>query len=217
MLSRTASRLLKGVALIATAIAVLYFVYSAAPSSPVAWLSGAGTVDRATPFSQAPTGRELLSEASSNSIVVIDRPFADIKSVHNSSAAAASATREAEDLEEELEAGAYHAPSMSLRSAHAQKRCVPVGGPSSTVRVLGRRLERCLQEWKSPEALLSENSNNLSPDEIYITVKTTHKNHQTRILPVLLTWLQTVQPEQVCKYYAAMHLCISISIAIIIQ
>ena len=189
--SLTVSRQLKGVALIVTAIVVLYFVYSAAPPSPVVWLSGAGTVDRATPFSQAPTGRELLSEASSNSIVVIDRPFSDIKSVHNSSAAEPSTNQE------ELEAGAYHAPSGSSRSAHAQKRCAPVGGPNSIVRVLGRQLEKCLPEWRSPEALLSENLNNLSPDEIYITVKTTHKNHQTRMLPILLTWLQTVQPEQV--------------------
>ena len=205
MFSRTASRQLKGAAaLVATVSAILYFVYSAPPSPLVAWLSGSGIVDyRATriPLSQIPTStdQELLSDkASSNSIVAIGRPFADLKSVHNSSAAAASANQEEEsESEEELEAGAYHAPSMSLRSAHAQKPCIPVGGPDSTVRVLGRQLERCLPEWRSPEGLLNENSNNLSPDDIYITIKTTHKNHQTRMLPILLTWLQTVQPEQV--------------------
>ena len=205
MFSRTASRQLKGAAaLVATAGAILYFVYSAPPSPLVAWLSGSGIVDHRaarTPLSQIPSDQELLSDkASSNPIVAIGRPFADLKSMHNSSAAAASANQdaEAEESEEELEeAGEYHAPSMSLRSAHAQKRCIPVGGPNSTARVLGRKLERCLPEWRSPEGLLNENSNNLSSDEIYITIKTTHKNHQTRMLPILLTWLQTVQPEQV--------------------
>ena len=199
MFSRTASRQLKGAAaLVATAGAILYFVYSAPPSPLVAWLSGSGIVDHRaarTPLSQIPSDQELLSDkASSNPIVAIGRPFADLKSMHNSSAAASAAEPEEEEPEEE---GAYHAPSISLRSAHAQKRCVPVSVSNSTVRVLGRQLERCLPEWRSPEGLLSENSHNLSPNDIYITIKTTHKNHQTRMLPILLTWLQTVQPEQV--------------------
>ena len=32
---------------------------------------------------------------------------------------------------------------------------------------------------------------------IFVSIKTTQKYHATRLPPVLLTWIQTVQPEQV--------------------
>ena len=38
----------------------------------------------------------------------------------------------------------------------------------------------------------------LSPEEIFVSIKTTQKNHVTRLVPLLVTWLQIVpEPEQV--------------------
>ena len=37
-------------------------------------------------------------------------------------------------------------------------------------------------------------------DKIYITVKTSTKYHKKRLAPLLVTWMQTVKPHQVCVY-----------------
>ena len=175
----TLSKLLKSLVFIVTASTVLYCFYVRSP-----WLLAPNQYMVRESFRSTPA-RELRSQAAASSVVDHDLQIGDKSafSLHKNS-----------DPEE-----ADHA-SLIVGSAHAQKRntgtgrqqCVPVGGHASTVRVLGRRLEKCLPEWK-PEALTS----NFSPDDINITVKTTEKNHKTRMLPVLLTWLQTVQPEQV--------------------
>ena len=189
MFSRTISKPLKGIVFIATASTVLYLC----ARSP-AWLSGPVAVDHAAPFQ--PPVRELLSKTASNSIVDHDLQIGDKRASNLHKSSAAARNLRSANPEPEPEVGTDHAPSMFTRSAHAQKQteqCVPVGGHSSTVRVLGRQLEKCRPEWRSEKILTS----NFSPDDIYITVKTTQKNHKTRMLPILLTWLQTVQPEQV--------------------
>ena len=182
---------MKGTVFIVTASTILYFYYAPSP----AWLSGPVAANHAAPFQ--PPVRELLSKTASNSIVDLDLQIGD-KPAYKSSAVARSlrSVNPEPEPEVEPEVGVDHAPSTFTRSAHAQKQneqCVPVGGHSSTVRVLGRQLEKCRPEWRSEKTLTS----NFSPDDIYITVKTTQKNHKTRILPILLTWLQTVEPEQV--------------------
>ena len=53
--------------------------------------------------------------------------------------------------------------------------------PNRKVSLLGKQVERCLT----------------GADDIYIAIKTTHKNHKTRVPVLILTWLQTVKPEQV--------------------
>ena len=79
---------------------------------------------------------------------------------------------------------------QSTTAKHAKLSCIPTPYPSN-VSILGRVLERCI-----PAPSLSTPSG-FSQDNIYITIKTTQKNHNTRIRPILLTWLQTVQPDQV--------------------
>ena len=72
-------------------------------------------------------------------------------------------------------------PSLSLSSTI---KLVPVPKCVQTeanVSLLGKRLERC----------------DFAADDIFITIKTTQKNHKSRVLVLLLTWLQTVRPEQV--------------------
>lgn len=60
------------------------------------------------------------------------------------------------------------------------------------VTVLGRVLEKCM-----PTSPSTSTTGGFSQDDIYITIKTTQKNHNTRLSPILLTWLQTVKPDQV--------------------
>ena len=67
-----------------------------------------------------------------------------------------------------------------LSPAAVRPQCRPVRVPIS---VLGRRPERCLT----------------GEDDIYISIKTTRGNHKTRLPILILTWLQTVRPEQVLK------------------
>ena len=67
--------------------------------------------------------------------------------------------------------------------------CAPY---ASNVTVLGRRLERCTPVSNSPLT-----SSGFTQDDVYITIKTTQSNHGTRLVPLLITWLQTVHPEQV--------------------
>ena len=186
MLSRTISKLSKTLAVfITTATTVFYFLYAPSP----AWLSG--NVDRAAQLSQPPARRELLSD----SIADIDLKIAEksASNLHNSLATPNLKMKEAEP-----EDGANHTPSTSAHAQKQKEQCTPVGGHSSTVRVLGRQLERCRPKWRPAEA--EALAANFSLDDIYITIKTTQKNHKTRMLPILLTWLQTVQPEQV-QYY----------------
>ena len=59
---------------------------------------------------------------------------------------------------------------------------------ASTLTVLGKPLDRCAT---SQAMQLAEE------EDIYMSVKTASKNHASRMLPVLLTWLQTLQPKQV--------------------
>ena len=58
-------------------------------------------------------------------------------------------------------------------------QCTPVGG---NVLLLGKRPERCTTP---------------GTDDIYISIKTTRRYHKTRLSMLILTWLQTVKPEQV--------------------
>ena len=68
--------------------------------------------------------------------------------------------------------------------------CMPVGG---NISVLGKQPERCA----TPEA-----------DDIYISIKTTQNYHKTRVPILILTWLQTVRPEQVnLTVHAATPVC----------
>lgn len=69
--------------------------------------------------------------------------------------------------------------SQLLPAVRPQCRPVRVAGIS----VLGRRPERCLT----------------GEDDVYISIKTTRGNHKTRLPILILTWLQSVRPEQVLK------------------
>lgn len=217
MLARTVPKLLKGTVFITTASAVFYFIYAPSP----AWMYA--PVDRATLFSQSPARRELLSKTASDSITVgadRDRDFliADRPVSYQQNSLAAEGNldllgpMQVKAEQEGKGAGANHAPSMLTNSAHAQKQgepCVPIGGPSSTVMVLGRQVEKCLPELRQAQtAEVQSQTSELSLDDVYITVKTTENNHKTRMLPILLTWLQTVEPNQVAKC----HLTIIINI-----
>ena len=57
--------------------------------------------------------------------------------------------------------------------------------------VLGRSLDTCAA---SEAVKLAEE------EDLYVSIKTTSKNNSTRMLTVLLTWLQTMNPKQV-NYY----------------
>ena len=90
-------------------------------------------------------------------------------------------------------AGADHAQTTFI-ATHAQipnvdvrRRCLPRGHVS----VLGKPLEQCITR------IQSQIPKSVSSEDIYITIKTTQINHNARMLPLLLTWLQTVHPEQV--------------------
>ena len=54
--------------------------------------------------------------------------------------------------------------------------------------VLGRPLDRCAA---SEAVKLAEE------EDIYVSIKTASVNHESRILPDLLTWFQTLNPKQV--------------------
>ena len=49
-------------------------------------------------------------------------------------------------------------------------------------------------------------------DKIYITVKTSTKYHKKRLAPLLVTWMQTVKPHQVCVY---MCVCVCVCVCVI--
>ena len=190
MFSRASSKLSKGVVFIVTASTVLYCIYVRSPS----WFLAPNQhiiVRESVDAFRYPLARELLSQAAASSVVDHDPQIVD-KSASNLHKGSISSADSGE---------ADHA-SSTVRSAHAQKQnteferqqCIPVGGRNSTVRLLGRQLEKCLADSESkPGAMTS----NFSLENIYITIKTTQINHKTRILPILLTWLQTVDPEQV--------------------
>lgn len=59
------------------------------------------------------------------------------------------------------------------------------------IQVLGKKLDTCAA---SEAVRLAEE------EDIYFSIKTTARNHVSRMLPVLLTWLQAVNPKQVCMY-----------------
>lgn len=80
--------------------------------------------------------------------------------------------------------------NQSSATAPSQLQCTPTPY-ASNIKVLGRGLEKCLPSVS--ESVTAA----LTPDDVYITIKTTQTNHDTRLSPLLLTWLQTVQPEQV--------------------
>ena len=58
----------------------------------------------------------------------------------------------------------------------------------SNLKVLGKPLDRCAT---------SKAVKMVEEEDIYVSVKTTYRNHVKRMLPVLLTWFQTLQPERV--------------------
>ena len=72
----------------------------------------------------------------------------------------------------------------------------------SNLTVLGKTVDRCatLQAMRLAEK-----------EDIYVSIKTVSVNHVSRMLPVLLTWLQTLQPQQVIlKLWAVIKLCTEI-------
>ena len=71
-----------------------------------------------------------------------------------------------------------HDPQLSP-SVISKTQCTPIG---ENVSVLGKQPERCTTS---------------GADDIYISIKTTQRYHKTRVLMLILTWLQTVKPEQV--------------------
>ena len=70
--------------------------------------------------------------------------------------------------------------------------------PNATV--LGRPLDRCAA---SEAVKLAEE------EDIYVSVKTTARNHKGRILPDLLTWFQTLNPQRVTP--KMMYFCLFFS------
>ena len=74
-------------------------------------------------------------------------------------------------------------PSVSTQAA-AQ----PCTNPD--LRVLGKPLDRCAA---SEAVKLAEE------EDIYVSVKTTARNHESRMLPILLSWFQTIKPQRVCE------------------
>ena len=58
----------------------------------------------------------------------------------------------------------------------------------SNMKVLAKPLDRCAT-YKSVKMVEEE--------DIYVSIKTTSRNHASRMLPVLLTWLQTLRPKRV--------------------
>lgn len=72
--------------------------------------------------------------------------------------------------------------------------CTPTPHASNLM-VLGKRMEKCIPSLTSQS--VASKSEEFTQNDIYITIKTTQANHISRLRPLLLTWLQTVQPEQV--------------------
>ena len=61
------------------------------------------------------------------------------------------------------------------------------------VHVLGKLAERIV-----PGAVADQNSSAAGGDpNIYVSIKTTKNNYKSRVAYLLLTWLQTVEPEKV--------------------
>ena len=77
----------------------------------------------------------------------------------------------------------------------ARGACTPTAY-ASNLTLLGKRLERCIPTSRSG-GVDDSPATVVFPEDIYVTIKTTQKNHVTRIYPLLLTWLQTIQPDQV--------------------
>ena len=75
-------------------------------------------------------------------------------------------------------------PSLPRTLAPVEGSCSLV----SSLKVLGKSLDRCAT---SRAVKLAQE------EDIYVSVKTTSRNHVSRMLPILLTWFQTLQPEQV--------------------
>ena len=69
----------------------------------------------------------------------------------------------------------------------------------------GTVLDLGINETAQFKAILMEPIILNYPRNIYITVKTTHKNYANRLPPLMLTWLQTVDKNKVrccCVHYA---------------
>ena len=66
----------------------------------------------------------------------------------------------------------------------------------SNLAVLGKPLDNCAT---------SEAVKLAKEEDIYVSVKTASKNHIARMLPVLLTWLQTLKPQQVMRCSRKWH------------
>ena len=79
-----------------------------------------------------------------------------------------------------------HVWPKPLSPAAVRPQCRPV---RVAISVLGRRPERCIT----------------GEDDVYISIKTTRRNHKTRLPILLLTWLQSVRPEQVLKFSDDVH------------
>ena len=188
MFNRTISKILKSVVFIVTVIIVLYFCVHS-NSLRTSWVRAPIVVREAVDVFQPRDPRFFSQTAATSSIVDGDLQVSETPSYLYK---ISSTTRSGA-------AGADHAPSTTTgTTTHAQMlntgdrwQCSP-RGYYSNVSVLGKRLEKCTPGSLTPK---------FAPEDIYITIKTTQKNHNARLLPILLTWLQTVQPDQVIIQY----------------
>lgn len=74
-------------------------------------------------------------------------------------------------------------------------------GPSSAGCTRGDKLAIATKGMtKSMELLVASHAEKAKvngSEDIFVSIKTTKKYHGTRLPPLVLTWLQTLQPEQV--------------------
>ena len=191
MFNRTASKTLKLLALIVTASTVVYFLLDR-----LQWLYPPMVVREfeSVDVFRPPT-LELHPLTDTGGVHVVKHDL-QVSSARNPR----SAREDHAPMPNTVHAGepfahaqirTFESKGGSVSAVTGGQQCMPVSY-ASTVRVLGRRVEKCVPMWK-PDILALD----FSQDDIYITVKTTQKNHNTRMLPIVLTWLQTVQPEQV--------------------
>ena len=76
------------------------------------------------------------------------------------------------------------ATQTTLNVTSVERSCSEV----SNLKVLGKPLDRCATSKAVKMA---------DEEDFYVSVKTTTRNHVSRMLPLLLTWFQTLQPKRV--------------------
>ena len=90
------------------------------------------------------------------------------------------------DLEHKNNVAETHAPIGESNQSDGEKvqRCIV----DQDVKVLGRVLDRCATEKAARLAV---------EEDIYVSMKTTARYHDIRVLPALQTWFQTVPADRV--------------------